>query len=67
MAIWDLIGGLSDCLDWGLTNSTYQSTLGDYVQFAMGGGYTTNILGTQTTLVIDWESVLEHHLGPMTS
>ena len=67
MAIWDLIGGLSDGLDWGLTNSTYQNTLGDYVQFAIGGGYTTNILGTQATLVIDWESVLEHHFGPITS
>ena len=67
MAIWDVIGLLAAQDDWGFTNSTYQSTLGNYVQFAMGGGYTTNILGTNSTLVIDWESILEHKFGPLTS
>jgi len=69
MAIWDVIGNLAEWDDWGFTNSSYGSVIGDYIYFTMGGGYTTNILGTNTTLVIDWESILEHflHLGPMTS
>jgi hypothetical protein len=72
MAIWDVIGNLAEWTDWdgwGFTNSSYGSVIGDYVYFTMGGGYTTNILGTNCTLVIDWESLLEHalHLGPLTS
>lgn len=69
MAIWDVIGNLAEWNDWGFTNSSYGSVIGDEIYFTMGGGATYNILGTQTTLVIDWESLLEHffHLGPMSS
>lgn len=69
MAIWDVVGNLAEWNDWGFTNSCYGSVIGDEIYFTMGGGATYNILGTQTTLVIDWESLLEHfrHLGPMSS
>lgn len=68
MSIWDVIDAALDATgaqEKGLpvNNSTYGCNIGDYLWFTIGNGYQSNVFGSNTQVVMDWEVFLEKLFG----